>query len=84
MTRGRREDLQMLLHVQAKAEGGQLYPLKVLVDNGAQASLFRRGALPESLFTPAERPLALSTVCGQPMEGGQREVSMHIGMRQEK
>ena len=52
--RNRNGDLQMLLQVQARAPTGDLYPLKVLVDTGAQANLVRRGVLPERLFAPAE------------------------------
>lgn len=55
----------------------------LLVDTGAQANLVRRGVLPERLFAPAERPLSLSTACGQAMDGGQREVQLQKGMRKE-
>ena len=81
--RNRNGDLQLLLQVQARAADGDLYPLRVLVDTGAQANLVRRGVLPERLFAPAERPLSLSTACGQAMEGGQREVQLHIGLKKE-
>ncbi len=67
--RNRNGDLQLLLQVQALAADGDLYPLRLLVDTGAQANLVRRGVLPERLFAPAERLLSLSTTCGQAMEG---------------
>jgi hypothetical protein len=40
--RNRNGDLQLLLQVQARATDGDLYPIRVLVDTGAQANLVRR------------------------------------------
>ena len=53
--------------------GEETRVLNVLVDSGAQASLVRRGLFAKSL-REAQRPLALYTVAGAPMQGGKKSV----------
>ena len=56
---------------------------KALVDTGAEATLVRRGLLPEGCFQESKRPLMLRTVSGDQLEGGRQEVVARVEFRAE-
>ena len=73
--RGRKR--QLLMEVIATA-GREKLPMKVLIDTGAQANLVRRDLFPPECLRPARKPLALSTVSGEALPGGQQEVKLKL------
>ena len=56
---------------------------KALVDTGAEATLVRRGLLPEGCFQESKRPLMLLTVSGDKLEGGRQEVVASVEFQAE-
>ena len=68
---------QLLMHVVLEA-GGVVRHARALVDTGAQVSLIRTGLLPDEVFQPARRPLALKTASGEPLQGGQRVATLQV------
>ena len=73
--RGRKR--QLLMEVEATVHGVKR-TMRVLIDTGAQANLVRQDLFPGSCFKPARRPLALSTVSGDMLPGGQREIRLKM------
>ena len=69
---------QLLMDVQAKPAGGKPFPLRILIDTGAQANLVRPGALPEGILHPSPKPLSLNSVNGTNISGGKNEVNLSL------
>ena len=72
------EDIQLVLDVLAETSDGRQHRLKALVDTGAQTNCIRAAALPQQYFQPARRPISLSTVSGDVLPGGSREVDIKL------
>ena len=66
---------QLLMRVEVDLDGDVRH-IRVLVDTGAQVNLIRHDIPPAYMMRPAQRPLSLSTVSGEPLPGGQREVEL--------
>ena len=63
-------DLRLILEVDARLPSGNLQPLKVLVDTGAETNLIREGLVSPVEFLPAKHHLCLTTANGQRLRGG--------------
>ena len=68
---------QLLLNVTVRT-GGVSKRLQALVDTGAQVNLIRPGAVPDSCFVEARKPLLLKTASGEELRGGQRVANLQI------
>ena len=71
-------DMQLLLDVVVETPDGKRRFLKALVDTGAQTNCIHMNALPGHYFAAAQSPIALSTVSGEPLQGGRREVAVKL------
>ena len=69
---------QLLLDIKAEAPEGEPFLLRALVDTGAEASLIRRGMIPQAWFKRSADPLLLVTASGEQMGGGQHEVELRL------
>ena len=58
------------MEVDARLPSGNLQPLKVLVDTGAETNLIREGLVSPMEFLPAKHHLCLTTANGQRLRGG--------------
>ena len=72
------EDIPLVLDVLAETSDGRRHRLKALVDTGAQTNCIRAAELPQQYFQPARRPISLSTVSGDVLPGGSREVDIKL------
>ena len=70
--------VQLLMRITV-LDGKEYIPIMALVDTGAQTNLIKRGLLPDRMFRPAKRRLVLTTVSGDPLEGGVQEA--HVRLR---
>ena len=52
--------------------------INALIDTGAQANLIRGDIFPEYIWNEAKTPLALTTVNGEILAGGKREITTKI------
>ena len=77
------EDCQMSLKLQVTTDEGESLTLTVLIDTGAQVNLVRKGLFNQTHSRPANRPVALRTVGGDILPGGDRtqRLSLHFVAR---
>ncbi len=68
---------QLTIWAKATGPNGEEFLLETLVDTGAEANLVRRGLLSE-MMTTSLRQLTLVTADGTRMEGGTKEVTLHL------
>ena len=72
----RRVGCERQLHLTVRALCGEVEKVfDVLVDTGAQVSLFKAGLLPPECLTDSRRPVRLKVANGQYMVGGTREAA---------
>ena len=69
---------QLMVKTNAVLTNGEHYPLNVLVDTGAEVCLVKKGLFPSHLSHPAPKPLKFQTANGQPLEGGDRIISVKL------
>ena len=77
------DDCQMSLRLQVTTDEGESLTLTVLIDTGAQVNLVRKGLFNHASSRPANRPVALRTVGGEILPGGDRtqRLSLHFVAR---
>jgi hypothetical protein len=73
-----KQDLQLTMGIWVRFSDGQQQRLRILIDTGAQANLVRQDLLPPQYEYPAGKKLYFITANGQPLEGGDRCVSVDL------
>jgi hypothetical protein len=56
--------LQLVMELQAELPNGRKWPMKILIDSGAEANLIKKGFVPSHLTSPVDRILDLVAVNG--------------------
>ena len=74
--------LQLMVEVEISV-CGQTKKIKALIDTGAQANLLREDLFPSEIWKSSKNPLALTTVNGEILSGGRREVQTKINFHVE-
>jgi len=69
------------LELDAQLPNGEVIPLKVLVDTGAQVNLVRRELIPQEFWREAKNPIQLITANGSILPGGNEVVTLGLNFR---
>ena len=70
--------LQLMVEVQISVNGSTPKSIKALIDTGAQTNLLKANVFPDEFWTNAKKPLALTTVNGETLPGGKREIKAQM------
>ena len=74
-------DLQLIMDVKFETPDGAHRFLRALIDTGAQTNCIRMDALPPRYYTAASKHISMTTVSGEPLQGGRREVALNLHFR---
>ena len=70
--------LQLMVEVQISVKGSTPRSIMALIDTGAQTNLLKGNIFHDDFWTTTKKPLALTTVNGENLPGGKREVNAQI------
>jgi hypothetical protein len=74
-------DLQLIMDVKVETPDGAHRFLRALIDTGAQTNCIRMNALPSRYYATASQPISITTVSGEPLQGGRREAALKLHFR---